>query len=133
MKQKLILSLTVPLAAAAMLATAHARTWTSADGTKTFDGAYISSTETSVTVRKSGREVSFKLDLLSEADRTWIKEEAARRAKEDKAETGRGTIGDQKIGKKLRGKTVRLIGKKFTKEDTAKVPQYYLLYFSASW
>ena len=133
MKRKCILSLTAPLLAVAMLASAHARTWTSSDGSKTFEGAYVSSTDTSVTVLKSGREVTFKLDLISEADRTWVKAEADRLAKAEADKINQKTLEDQPVGKKLIGKTVKLVGKKFEKTEISKVPEYYMVYYSASW
>jgi len=133
MKRKHILSLTAPLLAVAMMATAQARTWTSADGSKTFEGTYISSTDTSVTVKKSSGKVTFKLDLISEADRTWVKAEAERLAKADADKANQKTLADQPVGKKLMGNTVKLVGKKFEKTEISKVPEYYLVYFSASW
>ncbi|BDS06717.1 hypothetical protein NT6N_17570 [Oceaniferula spumae] len=133
MKRKFILSLTTPLLAVVMLASAHARIWTSADGSKTFEGNYVSSTDTTVTVLKSGREVTFKLDLISEADRTFVKEEAERLAKAEADKANQKTLADQPVGKKLMGKTVKVVGKKFETVDTTKVPEYYMVYFSASW
>ncbi|NWK57457.1 hypothetical protein HW115_17705 [Verrucomicrobiaceae bacterium N1E253] len=112
------------------VASAQARTWTSADGAKTFEGEYVSHTDLSVTVIKNGRKVTFKQDLISEADRTWIKEEAKKAAEATEEST---SLDDQVIGKKIKGKTVRTGDKKFITEDTTKVPQYYFLYFSASW
>lgn len=129
MKHKIILT----FAALALTLPLHARTWTSADGKNQFDGEYISSTETTVTVLKNGRQRSFKLSLLSEDDQKWIKEEAAKKAAADKEKAERGSLKDQKIGKKLMGKTVRVVGNKFVTEDTTKVPDFYFVYFSASW
>lgn len=119
------------IAIAAMMSPSLARTWTSADGAKTFDGEYVSSTDTSVTVIKNGRKVTFKLDLISEEDQKWIKEEG-QKAVEAKAKES-ASLDDQVIGKKLKGKTVRVMGKKFESQDTDKVPQYYFVYYSASW
>lgn len=133
MKRKHILSLTAPLLAVTMLASAHARTWTSSDGSKTFEGTYISSTETSVTVKKSSGTVTFKLDLVSEADRTWVKEEAGKLAKAEADSANQKSLTDQRVGKKLIGKTVKVVDKKWVDTDTTKVPEYYMIYFSASW
>lgn len=128
MKHKLILT----LAAVALVLPLHARTWTSASGKNQFEGNYVSSTETAVTVIKNGRQRTFKLELLSEDDKKWITEEKERLATVAKEEVAQGSIKDQKIGKKLIGKTVRVMGKKYVAQDTEKVPEYYFLYFSAS-
>ncbi len=128
MKKKLILT----LAALALALPVNARTWTSADGKNQFDGNYLSSTETTVTVIKGGRQRTFKLALLSEDDKKWITEEKERQATAEKEKAARGSLKDQKIGKKLIGKTVRVVGTKFVTQDTEKVPEYYFLYFSAS-
>ncbi|MCP5534641.1 MAG: hypothetical protein H7A51_00215 [Akkermansiaceae bacterium] len=132
MKQKIILTL-AGIAGLALVPLIHARTWTSADGKSQFDGEYVSSTGTSVTVKKNGIPRTFKIDLLSEDDKKWIAENKERIARETREKAAMGNIDDQKIGKKLKGKTVRAVNGKFVNEDTGKVPQYYLLYFTASW
>lgn len=59
-----------------LLAGAHARTWTSADGSKTFKGELKSynaaSGEVSVTLA-NGRRMNFSQDKLSADDITWLK------------------------------------------------------------
>lgn len=128
MKHKIILT----LATLALALPLHARTWTSADGKNHFEGSYVKSTDTTVTVMKNGRQRTFKLALLSDDDKKWIAEEKERQATAAKDKAARGSLKDQKIGKKLIGKTVRVIGNKFVPQDTQKVPEYYFLYFSAS-
>lgn len=129
MKHKIILT----LAAITMALPLHARTWTSADGKNNFDGDYVSSTESTVTVIKNGQKRTFKMNLLSAEDQSWIKENGKRIEEEAREKAAKGSIDDQKIGKKLQGKTVRVVGGKFIQRDTTKVPEYYLLYFTASW
>lgn len=119
------------LAVLAVLGTATARTWTSADGSKTFEGEFLGSDGTSVTVLKKGKKVTFFLNILSEADRQWVEEELKKPVEVEASKSE--SIEDQKIGKKLQGKTVRLVDKKFVAQDTPKVPQYYFVYYSASW
>ncbi len=97
MKHKLILT----LAAVALALPLQARTWTSANGENQFEGNYVSSTETTVTVTKNGRQRTFKLDLLSEDDKKWIVENKELLAKEAKEKAEKGSLDDQKIGKKL--------------------------------
>ena len=49
------------------------RTWTSSDGTKTFDAEFVSRTDNEVTVVKDDRkELTFPLAKLHENDRRWL-------------------------------------------------------------
>lgn len=59
-----------------------ARTWTSADGSKTFEGELVSYDEAtgSVTVDMKGRKMTFKKEILSEADIAFAKENASKTA-----------------------------------------------------
>lgn len=57
-------------------AVAMGRTWTSKDGSRSFEGELESydPKEGNITVtKKDGRAVTFKFDMLSEADREWVK------------------------------------------------------------
>jgi hypothetical protein len=59
------------------LAAAHARTWTNADGTKTFEGelrSYDAATGTVEVTLANGKQMSFNQDKLSEADIAFVKE-----------------------------------------------------------
>jgi len=54
-----------------------ARTWTSADGSKTFDGELVAYDEDSGAVKvelANGKELNFKQEILSEADIAFLKE-----------------------------------------------------------
>lgn len=65
------------LACGAFIAVAQARTWTNAsDPSKTFEGELVSYDEAAgnVTVKMKGREMTFKQELLSEADIAYAKE-----------------------------------------------------------
>ena len=65
------------LACGAFIAVAQARTWTNAsDPSKTFEGELVSYDESAgnVTVKMKGREMTFKQELLSEADIAYAKE-----------------------------------------------------------
>ncbi len=114
------------------LSLAHARTWTSVDGSKTFQGdlkSYDPDTG-KVTVILNGRQTIFTQDKLSEEDRDFLrqwKEEADKPSLED-------LLKAQKVGSQLTPKVLtRLDGKKLKKASMVKAPEYYLLYFSASW
>ncbi|MEM9079095.1 MAG: hypothetical protein AAGC74_00195 [Verrucomicrobiota bacterium] len=109
-----------------------ARTWTSADGEKTFEGElqeYDPEAKT-VTVLTNGRSLSFDESKLSEEDITFVQEWHAEKNK-PKAEE---VLAAQKVGAKLTYRVVsKLDGDQFKKYTLEEAPEYYLLYFSASW
>lgn len=111
--------------------TALGRTWTSADdSTKTFEGDLIEAADGKVTVRMAnGRTLTFSLDKLSAADQEFIETEMAAREAAAK-------LADAAVPKAIDGKLVKLDGKRLRKHDLAAdkgVPEFYLIYFSASW
>lgn len=110
----------------------HARIWTSADGSKTFEGDFVSCDDTSVTVKRGIKEMTFKLTLLSEKDQTWAKEEGAKvaAAEENKKAAAKFMEGD--FGKALK-KLKKFDGEDFADLELEAAPKYFLLYFSASW
>lgn len=116
----------------ASLAWAPARTWTSSDGEKNFEGdlKQFDDTTGKVTVLVDGRNLVFDQSKLSEEDRTFLTEWKAEANKPDATKMLEG----QKVGKELTSKVLsRLDGGKFKKAELEKAPKYYLLYFSASW
>ena len=69
-------NLALTTACSLILTGAHARTWTSADGSKTFEGnlvSYESSTEVVTVELRNGRRMSFKQDKLSAEDIEFVK------------------------------------------------------------
>ncbi len=94
MKSKFLATL---LACGAFIAVAQARTWTNAsDPSKTFEGELVSYDEAAgnVTVKMKGREMTFKQELLSEADIAYAKENGPKLAATTKsgvAAAGGGT------------------------------------------
>ncbi|MFK7851686.1 MAG: sialate O-acetylesterase [Akkermansiaceae bacterium] len=65
---------------ASLLITVNARTWTSSDGSKTFEGdlkSYDTASGT-VSVLVGGRVLKFTQDKLSEADIEWLKENGSK-------------------------------------------------------
>ena len=130
--------LTLGAVALAFAGSSFARTWTSADGKNTFEGDFISATDTKVTVNRSNKKITFDISKLSSDDQTWIKEELERQAAEAKAKEESEKLLKAKLPKALSGKLVKLDedGKKYEKHDLSEdgtVPKYYLIYFSASW
>ncbi|MDX1679666.1 MAG: sialate O-acetylesterase, partial [Akkermansiaceae bacterium] len=92
-------ALTTLLAAACcglLISSAHARTWTNSDGSKTFEGTLVSydADTGKVTVDMNGREVTFDESLLSADDIAYAKEEGPKlAAAEDGDAGGGGSIG----------------------------------------
>lgn len=117
----------------------QARTWTSADGLKTFEGEYKSFNQEAneVTVSRKYKKLKFSMDVLSQADRDWVNvkvEEVAALEVAANAPTVEDQLASQTVGAKLNERTlVRLEGKRFKKAKIEKVPEYYLLYYTASW
>lgn len=108
---------------------ANARTWTSSDGAKTFEGDLRSYNENSgiVTVLINGRAVDFPKDKLSKEDVAFLQESKTQ-------EVAAGPDIETEIGAKVaKAKLQRLDGKRYKKADLEKNPKYYILYYSASW
>lgn len=118
--------------ALALITTSFARTWTSADGSQTFEGDFVSSDDTTVTVKKGFKPMTFKLAILSEADRTWVQEAAKNKGAEKANEAAAEEFAKSDFGKALK-KVKKLDGKRFGKSEIAGAPEYFILYFSASW
>ena len=124
---------------AATVAMAAARTWTSADGRRTFEGDYKSydADNQTVTVVRGYQKTSFALDVLSVQDQEWVKAEAARVEEAKRianAPDVEELLEEQVVGKHLTsGILEKFDGKKFSKAELDMAPEYYLLYFSASW
>ena len=123
--------LTIGLCAALGSGALSARTWTSADGTKTFVGDFKSYDDAAAQVTvtmQNGRTMSFSLDKLSEDDQAWVKEQPA----------AGGNAGDltefneSDLGKALKDLKI-LEERRFVKHAYETPPQYFILYFSASW
>jgi len=116
-----------------------ARTWTSADGSKTFEGELRALNENAKTVTvvvKGGKLVTFAIGLLSDKDRTFLKEEGAKIILARNSDKGAAeALQDQKIGKKLikEGILSKIEGETFADYQLTKTPEYYIIYFSASW
>ena len=125
----------IAFAAIALMATngfGEARTWTSADGSKTFEGSLRSYNATSgdVTVLMSnGRALTFPQTMLSEADIAFLKEREAK-----KNEAAAPAEPTTKLGKMMaKAKLHKLDGKRFKSAELTKSPEYFILYYSASW
>lgn len=128
--------LAVGLAAALGTGLLPARVWTSSDGSKTFEGVFKSYDKESgqvTVILRSGKTITFGQDKLSEKDKEFLTSQA------DEAPGGgedvEAQLKEQGIGSKItkRGILQKLDGKKFKDHDLAKAPEYYILYFSASW
>lgn len=99
------------------------RTWTSADGSKTFEGKVISYNDLAKTVTMDidGVTVSFDEDKLSKEDLDYL----------SKWDSEKKTTSIQNLISK--DKLSRFKETAFAQSDSKKTPKYYILYFSASW
>ncbi len=122
----------ITIASIALLATGSARTWTSADGSKTFEGEFISCSEDSITVKQGLKERTFKLALLSQEDQEWAKAEGIKVAAAAENAEAAEEFANSKFGKAFR-KLKKLDGKRFAKHELGGPPKLFLLYISASW
>lgn len=139
-----ILKLSLLLVALAGAARAEMRMWTSADdASKKFEGEFISSNKDSVAIkRKDGKQIVLPLTKVSEADREFISRQGEEKAKQgeekasaEKAKEAGAKLKESEMAKALSGKTVTLEGKSLKKHDifAGKAPEYYLVYWGASW
>lgn len=120
------------IASLALAGSGLARTWTSADGAKTFEGDFISCDGTSVTVKRGIKEMTFKLTLLSEEDQKWAKAEGEKVAAAAENKKAAEEFAKSKFGKAF-SKLQKFEDGKFAKHELETAPKYFLLYFSASW
>ena len=117
----------------------QARTWTSVDGLKTFEAEYKSYNQEAneVTVLRKYKKLKFSMDVLSQVDRDWVNVKVEQAVLAEVAANAPGIedqLAAQPVGAKLNNRTlVRLDGKRFKKAEMEKVPEYYLLYYTASW
>lgn len=80
----------------AIIAGVQARTWTSADGSKTFEGELKSyDAETGkVVVRSGARTMQFSQDVLSEDDIAWLKENGSKAAETSAGGSSSTSVGE---------------------------------------
>ena len=131
---KLNLLLSIALATALGAGFASARVWTSADGTKTFEGefkAYDAENKKVTVILRNGKRLTFDVAKLSEKDITFIEEQG----KEANQANAGDALKEQAIGAGLTKKGILQIldGKKYKDFTLTKAPEYYILYFGASW
>ena len=111
-----------------------ARTWTSADGSKKFEGelkTYDKEAGKVTMIMRNGRSLTFDITKLSDGDKTYLDENGNAAGGNNVAEA----LKAQKIGSKLGKKGIleKIDGKKFAAYELTKAPEYYVVYFSASW
>lgn len=132
MKLKPIITLSALVLA--MAGSSLARTWTSADGKNTFEGDFVSATDTEVVVKRSGRNIKFAISKLSADDQQFVKDSVAVAAAEAKALAESAKYKAGAVPKGISSKLQKLDGKSFKKAPLGEVvPKYYFLAYSASW
>jgi len=125
----------IALATIALMATngfGEARTWTSADGSKTFEGSlrsYNAASGDVTMLMSNGRSLTFPKDKLSKDDIKFLEEWDAK-----KNEAAAPAEPTSKLGKLMtKAKLHKLDGKRFKSAELTKSPEYFILYYSASW
>lgn len=111
-----------------------ARSWTIADGTKTIYGKFMSYDQDTgvVTILEGARKLSFDFDELSEANQKWLKDLAIK--EEAEAVAIFEELDNQVIGSKIKkGVLSKLEGDHFFDFTMSNAPDYYVVYYSASW
>lgn len=131
---KLRFTITISALALAMAGSGLARTWTSADGKNTFEGEFVSATDSNVTVKRANGKVTFAIAKLSDDDQAFIQEQVAAAAEEAAAKAESEKLKEAAVPKAIMGKMVKLDGKSLKRADEMEVvPEYYFLAYSASW
>jgi membrane peptidoglycan carboxypeptidase len=100
-----------------------------------FEGTLKSWDESAGTVTvvmATGRTVTFDLAKLSEADQSFLKEQPVGEAGVQDGDVAAAEFEKTVIGKALRKMEI-LEGKSFKKHEFTKPPEFYILYYSASW
>lgn len=127
MKLTLLITLALSLAV-----TLHARTWTSADGSQTFEAtphAYDPETGMVTVIRPNGSSSTFSKDVLSAADIEFLSTWTGR---EGGATAGAGDLS--KIHEQVaKTRLHRFDGRRYQRAELDKKPEYFILYYSASW
>ena len=131
---KLKSTITLSTLLLAMAGTSLARTWTSADGKNTFEGEFVSATDTTVTVKRTSDSTTFLITRLSDQDQEYVKEAITQAKAEAEARAESEKLSSAAVPKAIGGKLVKLDGKSLKKAgDFDVVPKYYFLAYSASW
>jgi hypothetical protein len=132
--------LTLTLALAVLcggVCSAEMRKWTSADdASKTFEGEMTGAKGDNVTIKmKTGRSLTVALAKLSQEDKDYVAAQAKAKEEEAAAKEAAESVKTSAVAKAISGKTVVADGKKLKKHDVfaTKAPEYYLLYWGASW
>lgn len=131
MKLKQLMLGVLPL----LLASASARIWTSADGSKTFEADLISYNAATkvVDVERDGVKLSFAVEKLSETDQLWLVENEKKLAKQQEDKAGLAEArASSPILKELK-KVERLDGGRMKRAKIGEDVEFILLYYSASW
>ena len=99
---------------------ASGRTWTSADESRVVEGNFkgFNAEEKLVSIEVEGQVVTFDLDKLSEKDQSFVKSQT--KEVDMKAIVSKAPLH-------------RLVDGKFADAKFESEPEYYLVYFSASW
>ena len=133
---KLSFGIGLLLATALGIGFSPARTWKSADGKKKFEAElknYDEEGKKVTVIMRNGRTMTFAIDKLSESDQTYLAENGTAAASGGGGDAvSAAEFGKSKFGKAL--KKMKILEKtSFANHELASVPEYFILYYSASW
>lgn len=116
-----------------LVASAEERTWTSSDGSRTFEGrlrSFDPGSGTVSVVTSEGRLLEFTAEKLSEGDREFLQNWKPSSADSPAA----GPDTESEVGGKVaKARLHRIDGERYRRAELEKTPEFYLFYFSASW
>ena len=108
------------------------RKWSNTDGSKSFEADLISCDGTNVTVKRGVRQMTFKLNILSEEDQKWAIAEGKKLAQREANKEALGDFKESEFGKAI-SKLSKLDEGSFQDFEMEAAPEFFILYFSASW
>jgi hypothetical protein len=118
------------------LSSAEMRQWTSADdATKKFEGEFQSLVGDKITIKtKAGKALSFPMSKLSKEDQEYTTKAVEAKKAEQEAAAKAAKLKEGPVAKAV-AKAEKLDGKSLKKHDifASKAPEYYLIYWGASW
>ncbi len=120
-----------------VLADEPVRTWTTADGASSFEGAFRSFNYDTqlMQIVADGEVLDFPVNLLSEADLNYIRSLLPPpRPREKSPEAILEEVESSALGAQIqKAKPYRFDGRRYRRTEFQKTPDFYILYYAASW
>lgn len=118
----------------------EARTWWNTEKTQSTEATFVSADDTTVTLKKGYKQIKVPINSLSDDDKEWIKAETERIASLEAAQLANKeevkVSSDREateFEKKLYSKLQVFKRSRYSSYKMEKAPEFYILYYSASW